>query len=109
MYIYIVNPSVSLSGLLWQKKPEIICNAEDPLLISGAGRSPGEENGNPFHILFGKFHGQRILAIYRPWGHRVRHNLETKPPPYLYLFICTHMHTHTHAHTHTHREIYYRN
>ena len=24
---------------------------------------------------------------------RVRHNLETKPPPYLYLFICTHMHT----------------
>ena len=97
MYIYIVNPSVSLSGLLWQKKPEIICNAEDPLLISGAGRSPGEENGNPFHILFGKFHGQRILAIYRPWGHRVRHNLETKPLPYLYLFICTHMHTHTHT------------
>ena len=84
---------------------ESACHAGGQGSIPGAGRSPGEENGNPFHILFGKFHGQRILAIYRPWGHRVRHSLETKPPPYLYLFICTHTHTHTHTHT----EIYYRN
>ena len=26
---------------------EFACNAEDPGLISGSGRSPGEENGNP--------------------------------------------------------------
>ena len=26
---------------------ESACNAEDPGLIPGSGRSPGEENGNP--------------------------------------------------------------
>ena len=26
---------------------ESICNAEDPCLIPGSGRSPGEGNGNP--------------------------------------------------------------
>ena len=28
---------------------ESACNARDPGSISGLGRSPGEENGNPFH------------------------------------------------------------
>ena len=33
-------------------------------------------------FLLGKFHGQRSLAGYSPWGHkRVRHNLVTKLPP----------------------------
>ena len=27
---------------------ESVCNAEDPGLIPGSGRSPGEINGNPF-------------------------------------------------------------
>ena len=34
----------------------------------------------------GKFHGQRSLADYSPWGRKVRHNWATK-------------HTHTHTHT----------
>ena len=39
-------------------------NARDVSLISGLGRSPGEENGNS---LPGEFHGQRNLAGYSPW------------------------------------------
>ena len=27
---------------------ESACNAEDPGLVPGSGRSPGEENGNPW-------------------------------------------------------------
>ena len=35
----------------------------------GLGRSPGEGNGNPFPIFLPKkFHGQRSLASYSPWG-----------------------------------------
>ena len=34
--------------------------------IPGSGRSPGVENGN----LPGKFHGQRRLMGYWPWGHQ---------------------------------------
>ena len=41
----------------------------------------------------GKFHGQRSLADYSPWGCKVRHNWATKH---------THIHAHTHTHTHTH-------
>ena len=29
----------------------------------------------------GEFNGQRSLVGYHPWGHRVGHNLATKPPP----------------------------
>ena len=28
----------------------------------------------------GEFHGQRSVAGYSPWGHRVRHDVATKPP-----------------------------
>ena len=57
---------------------ESACNAGDPGLISGSGRSPGEGNENPFHsqsnpsilVLPGKFHGQGSLADYSPWGHK---------------------------------------
>ena len=56
-------------------------NAEDTRdlhLNPGSGRSPGERNGNPLQL--GKFHGERSLAGYSPWGHKeVRHNLVTKP------------------------------
>ena len=44
-------------------------------------------------FLPGKFHGQRNLVGYNPWGHkRVGHNLATKQQN----------NTHTHTHTHTH-------
>ena len=42
----------------------------------------------------GKFHGQRSLVGYSPWGCRVGHDWATE---------CTsHTHSHTHTHTHTH-------
>ena len=47
------------------------CNAGDPGSIPGSGRFPGEGNGNPTAVLLpGKFHGQRSLVCYSPWGHK---------------------------------------
>ena len=42
----------------------------------GSGRSPGEGNGNPFTVFLPeKFHGQRSLVGYSPWGcKRVGHD-----------------------------------
>ena len=51
---------------------EPACSAEDLGLFPGWRRSPGE--GNTVVFLPEEFHGQRILAGYSPWGHRVRHN-----------------------------------
>ena len=64
-------------------------NAGDAGLIPGLGRSPGERNGNPLqYSCLGKFHGQRSLADYSPWGHRrVGHDLETKQPSLVPLLI----------------------
>ena len=45
------------------------CNAGDPGLIPGVGRSIGEGNGNPLHFLPGESHGRRSLVGYSPWGH----------------------------------------
>ena len=48
---------------------EFTCNAGDPGLISGSGRSPGEGNGQPLqHSCLKKSHGQRSLAGYSPWS-----------------------------------------
>ena len=44
-------------------------DARDTGLIPGLGGSPGEGNSNPV-FLPGKFHGQRSLAGYCPWGHK---------------------------------------
>ena len=60
---------------------EPACNTGDPGSISGSGRSPGEENGNPL----------QYSCLENPMGRgawwatvygvvRVRHNLATKPP-----------------------------
>ena len=40
----------------------------DPGSIPGFGRSPRGGNGNPLVFLPGKFHGQRNLVGYSPWG-----------------------------------------
>ena len=43
------------------------CNAGDPGLIPGLGRSPGEGNGYTLPVfLSGESHGQRSLAGYSP-------------------------------------------
>ena len=47
---------------------ESACNAGDPGLIPGLGRSPGEGNGKSTPAsLPGKSHGQRSLMGYSPW------------------------------------------
>ena len=54
---------------------ESACNAEDPGLIPGSGRSPREGNGNP--LLYSCQENSMDRggpAGYSPWGHRVRHN-----------------------------------
>ena len=45
-----------------------LANTGDAGLISGLGRSPGVGNDNPLVFLPGKFHGQRSLVGYGPWG-----------------------------------------
>ena len=62
-------------------------DARDPASIPGCGRFPGEGNGNPLPVFLpGKFHGERSLAGYSPWG---RKELDT----------TKHARTHTHTHT----------
>ena len=44
-------------------------NSGDTGSILGSGRSTGKENDNPTPVFFpGKFHGQRSLVSYTPWG-----------------------------------------
>ena len=63
---------------------ETACNAGDPGLIAGLGRST-EGNGNSLQYSFlGKSHGQRSLAGYSPDrdGKELVYDLVTKPPPW---------------------------
>ena len=54
---------------------ESACNAGDVGSVPGLGRSPG--GGTTWQptpvFLPGKFHGQRSLVGYNPWGHEVGH------------------------------------
>ena len=61
------------------------CSAGDLGSILGLGRFP--EKGKPTHSVFlpGEFHGQRSLAGYSPWAHKVLDTTER-----------AHTHTHTH-------------
>ena len=51
--------------------------------IPGSGRSPGVENGN----LPGKFHGQRRLMGYWPWGHQESDTTEQPNTHTLILYL----------------------
>ena len=48
------------------------CNAGDPGLIPGLGRSPGEGNSNPlqYSCLENPMAGGTWQATYSPWGHK---------------------------------------
>ena len=47
------------------------CSAEDPVPIPGSRRAPGEMKRLPTTVFLpGESHGQRILAGYKPWGHK---------------------------------------
>ena len=63
--------------------------AGDEGSIPGAGRSPGEGNGNPFQYSCLDKNGQRSLLGYSPWGHKESDMTEH--------FTHTHTHTHTHS------------
>ena len=55
---------------------ESSCNAEDPGLIPGVGRSPGEGNGNPLQYSCLENPRHQFMGL-----QRVGHKLVTKPPP----------------------------
>ena len=59
---------------------ESACNAGDPGSVPGLERFSWRRKWQPTPVFLpGKFHGQRSLAGYRPWGHkRVGHDLATK-------------------------------
>ena len=58
-------------ALVVKNLPANAGDIQDEDSILGSGRSPGGGNGNPlWSFLPGKFHGQKSLAGYSPWGHR---------------------------------------
>ena len=61
-------------GTVVKNLPASAEDARNTGSIPGSVRSLGGGNGNPLVFLPGKFHGQRSLAGYSPWGYRVRHN-----------------------------------
>ena len=64
----ILSPIVNRGFPGGSDSKESDCNAEDPGLISGSGRTPGEGNSYPPTSVFlpGEFHGQKSLAAYSP-------------------------------------------
>ena len=53
----------------WLSGKESVCNAGDPGLIPGLGRSPGGGHSNPLqYSSLENPHGQRSLVGYSPWG-----------------------------------------
>ena len=60
-----------------EESPADAGDARDVGLISGSGRSPGARKWHPTPIFLpGKFHGQRSLAGYSPWGCKESHTTE---------------------------------
>ena len=63
--------SILLGIPWWLSGKEYTCNAGDMGLIPWSERSPGEGNGYPlWYSCLEKFHGQRNLEGYSPWGHK---------------------------------------
>ena len=59
----------SIVALSVKNSPANAGNVRNTGLISGSGRSPGVRNDNPLlYSSLEKFHGQKSLAGYRPWG-----------------------------------------
>ena len=70
-------------------------DARDSGSIPRWGRFPGAGNGNPLQNFFpGKFHGQRSLVGYSPWGHKELDTTER-----------LHVHVHVQCHIKNHRQI----
>ena len=68
IYIYMGFPGSSADK-------ESTCNEGDLGSVPGLGRFPGGGHGNLLlYSYLENPHGQRSLAGYSPWGHRVGHN-----------------------------------
>ena len=66
----------------WLSGKEYACNAGDVGSIPGLGRSPGEENGNPFQYSCLENPTDRGAWPAMVYGvARVRHDLAIIPPP----------------------------
>ena len=75
-------------------KQEITCNAVETVSIPGSGRLPRERNGKPLqYFCLGNLMDRGNLVGYSLWGHKIGHNLATKPPaPYINMvFILIHI------------------
>ena len=70
LYIFLIYYPALGASLVAQMVKESACNAGDPGLIPGLGRSLGEEMATHSSTLAGEFHGWRSLAGYRPWGRK---------------------------------------
>ena len=63
---------------------ESTCNEGDLGSIPGLGRALGGGHDNSLqHSCLENPHGQRSLAGYNPWGHKVRHDWATKHSTYV--------------------------
>ena len=80
-------------ALVVKNPPANAEDARDSGSIPELGRSAGGRNGKSLIFLPGKFHGQRSLADYSPWGHKESDTTDE-------LSARTRARTHTHTHTH---------
>ena len=80
------------------------CNAGDPGLIPGSGRSPGEGNGNP--LQYSCLENPIDRGAWRAIVHGVAKSWTLLSNTHTHTHTRTHTHTytHTHVHTHTHTE-----
>ena len=76
-------------------RKESTCNAGDPDLIPGTGRSPGEGNCKPLrYSCLGISWTEEPGGLQTMGVTRVRHDLATKPPPYSVLQFSKHFQKH---------------
>ena len=71
-------------GVVVEKLPSNAGDTRDAGLIPGSGRTMEKELAAHSSILVGKFHGQRSLMGYSPWGHK---ELETTKRAYTHTHI----------------------
>ena len=62
---FITQVAVGLGLPWWLRGKASACNAGDPGLIPGSGRSPGEGNGNPL-----QYCSLENSVGYNPWGRK---------------------------------------
>ena len=69
--MHLINVWASQVALVVKKPPANAGDIRDVGLIPGLGRYPGVEYGTALQLFLpGKFHEQRSLVSYSPWGHK---------------------------------------